>query len=297
MGVSPSHRFGQIIGDTLESAVTPLLRKFAKKHGLYLDHQGSRPCRNGKSCSWVDGNGNSHDLDFVLERGGVPERTGDPVAFIETAWRRYTKHSRNKAQEIQGAILPLADRYRAFFPFKGAVLAGLFTAGALKQLESLGFTLLYLPYEAVLQAFNEFGIDARFDEDTPDADFERKVAAYERLPERTRAKIPSALLRARHAEVKRFLDKLTISVTRKIERILVLPLHGASQEVTTVQEAIAFIENYSQESTAVKIERYEIQIRYDNGDVIEGKFRDKAAAIDFLRVYEPRGKARPDSTR
>ena len=33
------------------------------------------------------------------------------------------------------------------------------------------------------------------------------------------------------------------------------------------------------------VERYEIQIRYTNGDQIDGKFTDKLAAIKFLRGY------------
>jgi hypothetical protein len=94
---SPAHRFGQIIGEVLEAAVVPLLAAFAVKYGLYLDKQGDRPCRPGKKCTWLDLNKNKHDLDFVLERGGTFEQLGVPAAFIETAWRRYTKHSRNKA--------------------------------------------------------------------------------------------------------------------------------------------------------------------------------------------------------
>ena len=109
MAASPSHKFGQIIGDLLESAVAPLLADFAVKHGLYFDRKGSRQCRDGLKCSWIDLNKNSHDLDFVLERGGTTIKKGMPAAFIEVAWRRYTKHSRNKAQEIQGAIMPLAE--------------------------------------------------------------------------------------------------------------------------------------------------------------------------------------------
>jgi hypothetical protein len=117
MALSPSHRFGQIIGEVLEAATLPLLVSFAKKHGLYLDKKGDRPCRRGRKCSWKDLNGNTHDLDYVLEKGGDPNKVGMPVAFIETAWRRYTKHSRNKAQEIQGAVVPLVETYRNAGPF------------------------------------------------------------------------------------------------------------------------------------------------------------------------------------
>jgi hypothetical protein len=35
------------------------------------------------------------------------------------------------------------------------------------------------------------------------------------------------------------------------------------------------------------IERYEIEVRYNNGDVVRGQFKDKSTAIDFLRGYQP----------
>ena len=111
--------------------------------------------------TWQDGYGNKHDLDYVLERNGSPNVIGQPVAFIETAWRRYTKHSRNKAQEIQGAILPLVAAHQNSAPFVGAILAGVFTNGALQQLQSLNFSVLYFPYAGVVKAFRRIGIDAR----------------------------------------------------------------------------------------------------------------------------------------
>src|ERR1700694_5014301 len=158
-----------------------MLAAFAKKHGLYLDKKGERPCRLGKRCTWLDLNKNKHDLDFVLERGGAPDKFGVPAAFIETAWRRYTKHSRNKAQEIQGAIGPLAETYKNARPFVGVVLAGVFTEPALTQLRSLGFSVLYFSYDSIVAAFKKYGIDARSEEDMPDVHYKKKVAAYKAL--------------------------------------------------------------------------------------------------------------------
>lgn len=141
MAQSPSHQFGQIIGLVLEAAIEPLLRDFAQQHGLYLDTKGTRPARRTRKLTWTDALQNKHDLDFVLERGGSDQDTGVPVAFIETAWRRYTRHSRNKAGEIQGALLALFDTYRSVSPFLGAVIAGEFTQGARDQLSSNGFSV------------------------------------------------------------------------------------------------------------------------------------------------------------
>lgn len=147
MAQSPAHKFGQIIGDTLELALEPLLISVARKHNLYLDRKGIRIARGKKKkVSWKDKYGNVHDLDYVFERDGTPKNIGTPLAFIEIAWRRYTKHSRNKAQEIQGAIMPLKETHCRSCPFIGVVLAGEFTKGSLDQLRSLNFAVLYFPY-------------------------------------------------------------------------------------------------------------------------------------------------------
>jgi hypothetical protein len=182
MAQSPSHRFGQIIGDTLEAAIRPILQTIATELGMYLDAKGERKVRGAKrKVAWVDGKGNTHDLDYVFEQDGDAETIGSPRAFIEIAWRRYTKHSRNKAQEIQGAILPLAERYSDHHPFLGVILGGVFTDGSLNQLRSHGFAVLYFPYESVIAAFAVVGLDAAFDEDTSDAVLLRKVKAYKKL--------------------------------------------------------------------------------------------------------------------
>src|SRR5690349_3737803 len=103
MALSPSHKFGQDLGKLLEYVVLyeilkPRLEAFAKQKSFFLDSQGARPARAGKKVTWLDKYGNSHDLDFVIEAGGTAKKVGRPVAFIEAAWRRYTKHSKNKVQ-------------------------------------------------------------------------------------------------------------------------------------------------------------------------------------------------------
>ncbi|MBN1942781.1 MAG: DNA methylase [Phycisphaerae bacterium] len=289
MAGSPAHRWGQIIGKVLEAAVLPILTEFAGKHHLYLDRHGARPARQGKKCRWFDGNGNSHDLDYVLERGGSPEKIGTPVAFLEAAWRRYTKHSRNKAQEIQGAILPLAETYRNSAPFKGAILAGVFTNGALSQMRSLGFTLLYFPYKMIVSTFAEFGIDASFEEDTPDREFQKKVDRFKTLPGKKQSELAARLMKKNARRVDEFIRELTRSVSMRIERIVVLPLHGSAEQFPGIEFAIHFIQSYNANDGVKPIQRYEIQIHYSNEDVIEGRFADKETALKFLEGYRLRG--------
>lgn len=283
MAESLSHKFGQIIGDLLELALEPNLQKFARKHKLYLDKRGERKARSGKKVSWIDDKGNKHDLDFVLERGGTENTIGVPIAFIESAWRRYTKHSRNKAQEIQSAILPLATKYKDSSPFVGVVLAGVFTDGALNQLKSLGFGVLYFPYETVVKAFAKFGINAAFDEKTAEADFRKKIDNWNNLP--NKVDVAKELLKLNKKSVDDFLNLLSDSVSRFIERIIILPLHGQESVSDSINEAIAFLKKYSEDKPKLPLSKFEIIIKYNNGDKIEASFKDKKDSIKFLEAY------------
>jgi hypothetical protein len=88
MAESAAHKWGQIIGDLLQLSLREELQKVADHHHLYLDYQRVRPARSGSKVAWQDRFGNNHDLDYVFERGGTDATIGQPVAFIEVAWRR-----------------------------------------------------------------------------------------------------------------------------------------------------------------------------------------------------------------
>jgi hypothetical protein len=286
MAEAAGHKFGQFIGEYCERAVEPLLQEFADKHGLFLDKKGPRPARSGKKLGWIDSYGNAHDLDYVLERGGTPRKVGTPVAFIESAWRRYTKHSRNKAQEIQGAVLPIADKHRFSAPMLGCILAGVYTAGAFDQLASVGFKVLYFTYESVIEAFASVGVDARFSESTPDADFRKKLRQWAKVPKKKRPLVWEQLLELNQRNVQEFITHLERTVKRQITAVRIIPLHGSARDCITVDDAIDFVENYNEAAPTGPLVKYEVIIRYDNGDKIEGEFHDKAATMEFLQAYQ-----------
>lgn len=288
MANSPSHRFGQIIGDLLEEIMTPQFQSFCNVRGLYLDKKGVRGvARGGKKVSWLDKYGNSHDLDFVIERGGSENVRGRPLAFIEAAWRRYTKHSRNKAQEIQGAILPIAEKYDWDKPFLGVILAGVFTNGSLTQMRSSGFEVALFPYESIISAFASIGIDAKFDEDTPDAIFQNSIDQIDTISPLVRAQLKQNLVNSNQALLNHFFTELQATLDRQIEQIILIPLHGQQSEFTTIVDAITFVTNYREDGLRDGgFRKYEVIIRYSNGDKIDASFQNKEKAIAFLRYIE-----------
>lgn len=286
MAGAPGHRLGQIVGDALELSLEPILREFAEEHGLYLDKKGPRPTRPGQSkCTWVDGLNNSHDLDFVLERGGTSDKVGNPAAFIETAWRRYTKHSRAKAQEIQGAVLPLLAKYAQVKPLAGAVVAGHWTPGALDQLRSNGFALLHLPYDDIVNVFAGFGVDIDSTEYTADSHSQQQVEIWKSLSDVQREAVGAALRECAPEAYLAFGEELKKTILRAVERVTVLPLHGVRVECDSIGDAIHEVLTYRTPLECGPVDRFEIRIIYSNGDKIEAQFGSVADTADFLGSF------------
>ena len=285
MAEAAGHKFGQFVGEYCEAAIEPLLQEFADKHGLYLDKKGARPARKGKKLTWVDNYGNGHDLDYVLERGGTPSTIGTPVAFIESAWRRYTKHSKNKAQEITGAVLPIRDRHRFSSPMLGCILIGDYTTPVLEQLRSIGFKVLHLNYRSVQQAFETVGINAWFDETTSEQVHIERKKQWDALSREDQTKVWEKLKELNARNLQDFMLHLERAVRRQISAVRVIPLHGSSKDCVTVQEAIAFVDAYDESSAHGPLVKYEVIIRYDNGDKIDASFEDRATTIEFLQAY------------
>ncbi|MFM5617015.1 hypothetical protein ACET7O_13835 [Aeromonas veronii] len=286
MATSPSHKLGQLIGNLLEEVFSPLLQQTADKSGLYLDVIGkSRKARKGKKITWDDAYGNSHDLDFVIEFGGSEEVIGRPVAFIESAWRRYTKHSKNKAQEIQGAILPIAEKYYIECPFKGAILAGEFTEASLEQLRSCGFTVLYIRYESIVDAFlNGAEIDISFGENTPEGELSKKVSSIENVSVENMSKVKSEIIRGNAGEIDLFIGLIKEKTEKVVDYISITPLYGKPELFDDINKAKEFILSYDVSNVPENkaFNRFVITLKYINGDKVEASFSSIESLNTFL---------------
>lgn len=285
MAKSQSHTLGEFIGAFFEDLMKRPIREFAKNHSLYFDSVGKRKARRDTKLTWTDIHGSKHDLDFVLEKNGTEEIIGEPVAFIELAWRRYTKHSKNKAQEISGAVNPICEKYSLIKPFKGAILSGQFTKNSLLQLKSEGFHVLYIPFEKLVQAFSIHGLDIDFNEKSKESDVKKK---YQTVSKRSNKplleKVREEILKTCKEEIDIFVSELEAYYTRKIKTISILPLHGKRMEVEDINHAISYIYDYDKMPNDSVIEYIEVIITYNNGSIIQGQFKTKQESIDFLNT-------------
>jgi hypothetical protein len=221
----------------------------------------------------------------VLEKDGTPEQTGKPVAFIEYAWRRYTKHSRNKAQEIQGAIMPLFEKYKKDNPFIGVILAGVFTDNSLKQLQSLGFTILYFPYEMIITAFHVVGLDVYFEGNTTEDNFAKQIDLWEKLNNTQKEKIYKKITEQNLFAINKFMAALQLKIDRKIDRIHIWMMYGKQYIFDSVEKAKEFIVNVNIRDISPEFNKYEAEIRYSNGDIIRVEYHNQNDMLGFLSSF------------
>lgn len=159
---SSGHKLGQIIGDWYEEYFAlPILQDVANDLGLFLDNRFiKRECR-GDKIIWQDVDGNDVDYDFVTELGGSHQKKGALVAAFETFWRRGSRHSKDKARDDTGKLLPLKATYPTARAI-GIIAAGDFTAPAKDLVKSRGVDLFYVDKANILLAWEQNGLQVDY---------------------------------------------------------------------------------------------------------------------------------------
>jgi hypothetical protein len=183
--------------------------------------------------------------------------------------------------------LPIAEKYDWDKPFLGVILAGVFTNGSLNQMRTSGFEVALFPYESIISAFASIGINAAFDENTPDATFQDAIDKIDVISPEIRTKLKQNLVDINQNLLDHFFTELQSTLDRQIEKIILIPLHGQQSEFMTIPDAIDFVENYIEDGLREgNFRKYEIIVRYSNGDKIDASFQNKEKAVSFLHYIE-----------
>jgi len=120
----------------------------------------------------------------------------------------------------------------------------------------------------------------------PEREFTEKIKRWERLKE-AQKKLVAAGLRLQHRDdIQAFLNSLENAIKRKITVVIVIPLHGRRTECKGVDEAITFLTSYNSQILEGPVLKYEIGLRYSNGDKINAEFENKEDAIQFTARYK-----------
>jgi len=262
---------GQLIGDWFEkSFVLPLLSQVGTTLDLFLDNRFiDRPAR-GEKIVWDDNDGNSVDYDFVLELNGGADRLGIPVAFVECSWRRGARHSKDKARDDSGKLLPMRNSYPTA-RFLGMIVAGDFTQPSRDLITSRGIDLLYISKYNVVEAFAQAGLTIDYADDAPELEKARLGTAFE-----------STFTEGKHTEVAQrlvdlvgqpaitsYVDRVRAKLSALPEEIRLILRHESTpltfrslSDVTTFLESPSFVMNTPRET-------YLYQVTYTDGSEFE----------------------------
>lgn len=178
--------------------------------------------------------------------------------------------------------MPIAESHGWDRPFLGAILAGEFTDGSIDQLRSLGFRILHIPYSKIVDAFSFVGVDATFDEITPDEEFQKRVDRIESMSPVEIQALRDRLAGDCKALIGQFLNELKEALDRMVESVRILPLSGTEHVFKSLAEAEQFVDSFDPRKVSGAFQRYEVIVIYSNGDRINGSFFDKEGLKRFL---------------
>lgn len=278
---SSGHKLGQLVGDWFEEYfVFPLLKSVGDKLDLFVDSRFiKRTTRPGKII-WNDIDGNSVDYDAVLEIGGSEDQRGIPVAFIECFWRRGSRHSKDKARDDSGKLLPMKDTYPTA-RFLGIISAGDFTKPARDLVITRGIDLFYIPKAKIVQAFEECDLIVDYPDKLPEAkkselasNFERSFTTDKKIEVQYKL---YDLIGA--AAINGYVDRVRSTLSALPQEIRFILRHN-SQPISfeSVKEASTFLENpiFQMDSP---IEAYIYEITYTDGS----EFTKEVSTIQELK--------------
>tara|TARA_B100001250_G_scaffold338254_1_gene305285 strand:- start:921 stop:1862 length:942 start_codon:yes stop_codon:yes gene_type:complete len=165
---SSGHKLGQIIGDWFEEYFAySLLKSVADELDLFIDSRFvERNCR-GKKIYWSDKDENTVDYDFVLELGGDKDKKGIPIGFFETFWRRGSRHSKDKARDDSGKLVPMRDTFPTA-RFLGIISAGDFTEPAIDLVKSKSIDLFPIPKKQIIKSWERHNLSIDYADDLPE---------------------------------------------------------------------------------------------------------------------------------
>jgi len=279
---SAGHKLGQLVGDWFaEYFVLPLLREVADRLMLYLDHQFKTRSARGERVLWRDQDGNEVDYDFVMEVGGTDENIGIPVAFFECCWRRGTRHSKDKARDDSGKLVPMRQTYPTAM-FLGMVISGDFTMPSREMIQSRGIDLLYIPKAKVVAAFEQVGLQMDYSDRSREEEKARVEATFQAgLTQEAKRVVGENLLNliGPHS-IQGYLDRVRGALRALPQEIRFISRKDSTPQVfESIEEATSFLENPAFDFSAAT-GSYVYQITFSDGR----EFERTAATLDELKA-------------
>lgn len=283
---SAGHKLGQLVGDWFQDYfAAPLLQEIASRLELFLDHRTCvrLPSVRGGKLLWADDDRNEVDYDFVMELAGSTKARGVPVAFFECFWRRGSRHSKDKARDDSGKLMPM----RATYPtarFLGIVAAGEFTGPAQILVRSRMIHLLYVPKRMIVDSFTDLGLTVDYSDRASELEKIHVADTFASAFTRERKLSVAARLRSMfgRAAIESYLSEVVAALSAPPVEFRIVARHvSTARSFETIEEVSEFLE-----SSALKfnfddpVTEYRYEIAYSNGTVFQRDF----SSLDELRL-------------
>lgn len=265
---SAGHKLGQLIGDWYEEYfVHDLLKGVAESLGLYLDTRFvERKAVRGEKIIWEDLDCNNVDYDCVLELGGTDEHKGEPVAFIESFWRRGSRHSKDKARDDSGKLMPMRDTYPTA-RFLGIISCGDFTQPACDLVRSRNIDLFYINKNNIIKAFSDNDLIIDYPDKSKEDDKQKVAATFERnfTPAKKKAVAKSLKEIVGDVTMKAYIDRVSSALSALPQEYRITCRHESNPQVFFSTEELAkFLKKPSFNMSSPK-NSYIYEIFYSDG--------------------------------
>ena len=152
-----------------------------------------------------------------------------------------------------------------------------------KGTEGTACTMLYIPYEDVVQAFQAIDLVMPFDGRTGTSCYAWAAQRLAMLGADERETLIGALEEVAQDSIEAFMRDLERTLARYIARVSIRPLFCSLQTFDSVHEAIAGMARIEAEICTAHFSKYELVVDYNTRDCVRASFGEKAHLIEFLR--------------
>lgn len=268
---SSGHKLGQLIGDWYEEYfVLPLLQGVGKSLNLFVDSRFINRNVRERKILWDDLDGNSVDYDYVLEIAGTNDKLGIPVGFIECFWRRGARHSKDKARDDSGKLMPMRETYPTA-RFLGIVSAGDFTKPARDLVRTREIDLFYVPKEKIVNAFHSCGLTMDYPDKLSEDEKAKIVEKFEKHFTVSKKKaVKKALIElVGQTTIESYVDRVRATLSALPQEIRLILRHDSMPiAFESVTAATEFLKSPNFNMTS-PIESYLYQVTYSDGSEFE----------------------------
>jgi hypothetical protein len=214
--------------------------------------------------------GNAVDYDFVMELDGSDAKMGIPVAFFECFWRRGKRHSKDKARDDTGKLVPMRDVHPTA-RFLGIVAGGDVTAPARILVQNRQIDLFYVPKAKIVSAFEKNGLMIDYVDRLSEPEKAKLTDVFQAGLTRAKKTATAATLRGLIGEVSldTYVDRVRAALGSLPQEIRIIAQRQSKPEVfETIKDATTFLHDPKFDFSDL-VENFVYEITYTDGTEFE----------------------------